>query len=86
MSFADGTRPFLGMFISFAFLGASFAFLAWAIVWPGPQGSTSSVTRAKCDEVVETLLTSRDLVEVNRAGILIDRLNCGVSRRLPKTG
>lgn len=83
MFLADGMRPLMGMVVSLAFLGASLMFLAWAIAWPGPEGSTTSKTRAKCDEVVDTLLNSRYLVEVSRAGILIDRLNCNIGRRLP---
>jgi len=37
---------------------------------------------ALCDDVVHQLLHSKDLVEVTRAGIIIDRLDCRVSRRL----
>jgi hypothetical protein len=38
--------------------------------------------RALCDIQVEALLHSKDLVEVTRAGIIIDRLNCAMRRRL----
>lgn len=34
-----------------------------------------------CDAVVQTLLTTRDPIELQRAGILVDNLNCSVSRR-----
>jgi hypothetical protein len=44
----------------------------------GPDGKA----RALCDAQVETLLHSKDLVEVTRAGIIIDRLNCTVRWRL----
>jgi len=40
--------------------------------------------RKTCDRVVEVLLTSRDLVELQRSDILIRRLDCSVSLRLPK--
>ena len=35
-----------------------------------------------CDRAVDALLNSHDLVEVQRAGILIDNLDCSVARRL----
>ena len=34
--------------------------------------------RALCDRAVSELLTSKDLVEVTRAGIIVDRLNCRI--------
>lgn len=37
---------------------------------------------ALCDHAVEALLTSNDLVEVTRAGIVIRYMNCSVSRRV----
>lgn len=37
-----------------------------------------------CDRVVATLLGSRNLVEVNRAGWLAQLMRCDVSRRLPR--
>lgn len=40
--------------------------------------------RAKCDEAVGALLTSKDMVEVTRAGILVETLHCSVARRLPR--
>ena len=40
--------------------------------------------RKACDTAVDALLNSRDLIEVQRPGILIDNLNCSVSRRLPR--
>lgn len=38
---------------------------------------------ALCDVMVDQLLNSKDLVEVTRAGILVDRLNCRMWGRLP---
>jgi hypothetical protein len=39
--------------------------------------------RRLCDVSVQTVLTSHDLVELQRAAILIDRLDCSVRSRLP---
>lgn len=39
--------------------------------------------KALCNSSVETLLNSKDLVEVTRAGILIRRLDCSIRWRLP---
>jgi hypothetical protein len=35
-----------------------------------------------CDQAVDTLLHSKDLVEVTRAGIIIQHVNCGIGKRL----
>ena len=43
-----------------------------------------AAARKVCDRAVEMLLTSRDPVELQRSGILIHELDCGISRRLPK--
>lgn len=53
-----------------------------AIFYPWPYKAEQ---RAMCDRSVAALLGSHDLVEVTRAGIIIERLNCGVARRLEKT-
>ena len=55
--------------------------LLWLI--DGALDSHLAKARAKCDEAVEALLYSKDLVEVTRAGIIVDQLNCDVRRRLP---
>ena len=36
-----------------------------------------------CDQAVEALLHSKDLVEVTRAGIIIREIPCGIGMRLP---
>jgi hypothetical protein len=64
------------------FAGAGLAILLSDIVTGAPEGSFARA-RAKRDEAVEALLYSKDLVEVTRAGVLIEQLNCGVRRRLP---
>jgi hypothetical protein len=38
--------------------------------------------RQLCDRAVDALLRSKDLVEVERAGIIIREVNCGIRRRL----
>jgi hypothetical protein len=46
-------------------------------------GGNRAKSRAVCDEAVETLLTSKDLVEVTRAGILVNQIECNIRSRLP---
>ncbi len=61
------------------------AFLTLIVVVPLPDRvgpSSGSRTRA-CDQAVGTLLSSNDLVEVQRSGIIIQALECDVSSRLP---
>lgn len=53
-------------------------------VLPIELGTDLAAARKACDRAVEMLLTSRDPVELQRSGILIHELNCGISRRLPK--
>jgi hypothetical protein len=71
-----------------------FAGLAWTALRPvAPTASAtttsaadmSSWERAKleCDRQVQILLTTKDLVELERARTLIHELDCSVSRRLP---
>jgi hypothetical protein len=38
--------------------------------------------RRLCDRAVDALLHSKDLVEVERAGIIIREVSCGIGRRL----
>jgi hypothetical protein len=42
-----------------------------------------SKRRAMCDRAVDALLTSKDLVEVTRAGIIVNQIDCSIARRLP---
>ena len=53
-----------------------------AIVIPAP-GSSWGKGRTKCDEAVQAMLTTNDLLELQRSIFLIERLNCSVQRRLP---
>lgn len=47
-------------------------------------GTDLDAARRACDRAVDTLLTSRDPVELQRSSILIRALDCSVSRRLPR--
>ena len=60
------------------------ALVLWMIIIIQVDPSPSIERRKACDQAVDALLNSRDLVEVQRAGILIDQLNCSVARRLPQ--
>jgi hypothetical protein len=46
-------------------------------------GSSDDVERKLCDRAVDELLNSKDLVEVTRAGIVIQEIPCSIMRRLP---
>ena len=72
--FAKGFGPLLVFWI---FLMVSFV----SIIAPTDQDRAA---RRACDQAVEVLLTSRDPIGLQRSGILIHELNCGISRRLPK--
>jgi hypothetical protein len=48
-----------------------------------PSATLFSKTRRLCDQMVEALLNSDNLVDVTRAGFVVERMNCGISRRLP---
>ena len=43
--------------------------------------SPSAKDRQVCDALVQTLLTTRDTIELQRTGILVRELNCDVSSR-----
>jgi hypothetical protein len=57
-----------------------FSFVALIASIPLPN---EDAARRTCDEAVHNLLTTTDMVELQRAQILVRRLNCGVRRRLP---
>jgi hypothetical protein len=44
--------------------------------------SPNGKARALCDTMVERLLNSPDATEVMRAGLIVERLNCSLWRRL----
>ncbi len=71
-----------GAIVPFVFLPASVLLI---IIDIQVDTSPSVIERRKvCDRAVDALLNSGDLVEVQRAGILIDQLRCSVARRLPQ--
>jgi hypothetical protein len=73
---SKGTLLFLGAMIIFA--GGFYAFLSGA----GVTGEQLTKERVLCDQAVSTLLTTKDLIELQRAMFLIRRLDCGITRRL----
>lgn len=67
--------------VVFGFTVSSYMFSA---VLPVELGTDLAAARKACDRAVETLLTSRDPIELQRSSILIHELDCNISRRLPK--
>ena len=65
----------IGMCAGFALLVLGMAGVV-LVRWP------SGPAKRACDREVGALLTSHDLVEVQRAGILVRELNCDVVHRL----
>jgi hypothetical protein len=55
------------------------AVLAAVLVLPF---SHETQTRELCDRAVSALLNSKDLVEVTRAGIIVNQVSCDIPRRL----
>lgn len=63
---------------------AGVAFIVGAALYAVVFLSTPpSKERLACDRAVTSLLYSKDLAEITRAGILVRQLNCGIGRRLP---
>jgi hypothetical protein len=48
-----------------------------------PNLSEAEKEIALCNKMVPLLLHSTDVVEVTRAGMLVQHLNCGIGKRLP---
>lgn len=70
------------------FLGAATAlpfglslFVSTPAPWPAAAADVSTVKA--CDQAVNALLTTDNLVDLERATFLIRELNCSVSSRLP---
>jgi hypothetical protein len=67
------------------FLGAMIIFVGGFYLFSSGEGGTSeqlTKRRALCDQAVSTLLTTKDLVELQRAMFLVRWLDCGVTQRL----
>ena len=62
------------MWFGFAF-GVGVVLAAHCVLSPGTK------ERQVCDALVQTLLTTRDTIELQRTGILVRKLNCDVTRR-----
>jgi|KBSMisStaDraftv2_1062788.scaffolds.fasta_scaffold1871581_2 hypothetical protein len=54
-----------------------------AVAAPGQDMSRWDRIRFECDRQVQTLLTTKDLIELQRAKALVSLLDCSVSKRLP---
>ena len=59
---------------------AALAFIAAMWMWPWPPVDTDA--RRLCDQTVASLLHSKDLVEVQRAGIIIREIPCSIGWRI----
>jgi hypothetical protein len=60
-------------------IAASLGLSIYAISLPFPGEPQE---HALCDRAVDALLHSKELVEVTRAGIIIQQVNCGIGKRL----
>ena len=78
MSAIAATRGWLRQW-SWLLFPLSVCTLVWLALWPLPL-DTKLVQ--KCDAVVETILTTHDPIELQRAGILVRALDCDVRRRV----
>jgi len=70
----------LSFIVSMAVLALSIAGL-WIIVLMDTPSDKR--VRAACDHYAAILLGSDSLLEVTRAGLLVDQLNCSMRRRVP---
>jgi hypothetical protein len=64
--------------------GATIVALSWDRHRPQPSTTPliSDPEVLLCDRAVEALLHSKELIEVERAGIIIQQVNCGIGKRL----
>jgi hypothetical protein len=63
------------------------------VIWSAARHDTTTTGRQslsrweraelECDRQMQILMSTKDLVELERAKFLVDQLNCSVSRRLP---
>jgi hypothetical protein len=78
--------------MSYSTIAASSRWPTWEIWLPMAFGvgvasvvvfalSPSAKDRQVCDALVQTLLTTRDAIELQRTGILVREINCDVRRR-----
>ena len=67
-----------------AVAGSAVTFAATFVLMDAALSTGGQARAQACDRAVGALLESREVVEVQRAGILIRELRCNVSRRLPQ--
>jgi hypothetical protein len=66
--------------MGFGLLTGAFAAV---VIWALTDDPPSQRTRAACDRAVADLLSTNDLVTLERSKFLIERLHCVVEKRLP---
>ena len=79
-----------------AFLYTSIFLCIMAMTYDGPKAirlafraydywhEEARIEDARCDRVVGTLLTTKDSIEIQRAGIILQNTHCSVAKRLPE--
>ena len=55
-------------------------------LWLPINGRNDGAEHKLCDRAVAALLHSKEPVEVERAGIIIRQVNCGIGQRLTENG
>lgn len=85
MSTDAGERPWLvalgGVLTGLLILAPGLAIFTFFVLIPAPPPAPAAVRAG--DRAVVALLESRDPVDLQRAGLLIEYLRCDVERRLP---
>jgi len=83
VAMSETTKVFLREYrwlgLATTFMILSFAGLLTVIFMDTPSDKK---VRAACDKYISDLRYSDSLLEVTRAGLMADRLNCGTRRRL----
>jgi hypothetical protein len=55
----------------------------WARLW-APSNRAAQHEKAACKHLVDTLLTTKDQVEVQRIGVILQHVRCPILARLPE--
>lgn len=66
--------------------GLAVCVFLYVVVWMSVADPDTQFARERrlCDREVAVLLNSRELVDVVRAAIVVNEVNCSIGRRLPK--
>ncbi len=83
--FGFGARAPAGVWVGFAMVvgaGGVVGISLAIVLLSGVTRLPDEKLRKACDHTVETLLTTHDPVELERARILVNILDCGVARRI----